>query len=161
MILFTWLCILSPIQMDQVFQVFLSAFLAQNRHTEQELKHYYYEKMVQRLNNPELFCGVFDKEQMVGFAIFEKWTEDSYYLAEMAVVPEYQQRGVGKQLVFSIFEKEASAKKIVLVTEEANHGSRAFYERIGFRASSFKHPNYPIGFTGYEYEKSLNRHWCN
>jgi ribosomal protein S18 acetylase RimI-like enzyme len=87
---------------------------------------------------------------MIGFAIFEKWGGQNYYLAEMAVLPEYQRRGIGKQLVFSIFDKDQAAEKILLVTEKSNTWSQSFYEKIGFKHSSFQHPDYPENFIGYE-----------
>ena len=80
-----------------------------------------------------------------------KWEGQSYYLAEMAVLPEYQCQGIGKKLVFSIFDKDPNAKKILLVTKKDNKGSQSFYEKIGFKHSSFQHPNYSKDFIGYEF----------
>ena len=96
---------------------------------------------------------VWDQDKLVAFAIFEKWEAQSYYLAEMAVLPGYQQKGIGKQLVFSIFAEDPEAKKILLVTEKNNRWAQAFYEKIGFKASPFQHPNYPKDFTGYEFNR--------
>lgn len=153
MILFNWLVLIAPTQIEQVFAVFLSAFLSQGRATTEQLSDYFNKKIIPRLEEGQLICSAFDDDRMVGFAIFEKWEGQSYYLAEMAVLPEYQHQGIGKQLVFSIFDKDQGTEKILLVTEKANKWSQSFYKKIGFKHSSFQHPDYPENFIGYEFSK--------
>ncbi len=150
-LLFIWLSFLSPFQQQQFQEVYLAAFEAQNRLSREVLLTYFHEKIVPRLQKDHLIHLAFDEEQMAGFAVFEKWEENIYYLAEMAVHPHYQNQGVGKKLVFSLFEKDPQAQKIVLMTETANVSTHKFYEHIGFQPSSFQHPDYPEGFIAYEY----------
>lgn len=69
----------------------------------------------------------------------------------MAVLPEYQRRGIGRQLVFSIFDQDQDVEKILLVTGKDNTSAHSFYEKIGFKPSSFLHPDYPENFIGYEF----------
>ena len=64
----------------------------------------------------------------------------------------YQRQGIGKNLIHALFDKYPKTKKIFLVTETANAWAQTFYERIGFKASAFIHPDYPENFTGYEYD---------
>lgn len=153
MLLFNWLLLITPIQTEQLFTLFLSAFLPQGRSTIEQLSNYFNKKIAPRLEKGQLIYAVFDNDRMIGFAIFEKWEEKSYYLAEMAILPEYQRRGIGKQLVFSIFDKDQSAEKILLVTEKGNREAHSFYEKIGFKSSSFQHPDYPENFIGYEFSR--------
>lgn len=150
MILFTWLLLITPIQTEELFEIFLSAFLPQGRSTAEQLSDYFNKKISPRFQNGNPIYVAFDNDKMIGFAIFEKWEGQDYYLAEMAVLPAYQRRGIGKQLVFSIFEKDQNAKKILLITEKGNTWSQSFYEKIGFKPSSFHHPDYPENFIGYE-----------
>lgn len=75
---------------------------------------------------------------MIGFAIFEKWEGPNYYLAEMAILPEYQKQGIGKRLVFSIFDRDETVQKILLVSEKGNTLAQSFYEKIRFRRSFFR-----------------------
>lgn len=140
-----------PIQTQSVINVFLSAFLPQGRFTAEQLAEYFNKKVIPRLEKGEFIYSAFDNDKMIGFAIFELWDDQSYYLAEMAVLPNYQRKGIGKQLVFSILQKDLAAKKILLVTEKANRWSQSFYEKIGFKRSSFQHPDYPENFIGYEF----------
>jgi ribosomal protein S18 acetylase RimI-like enzyme len=150
---------MSPIQREQLLDVFLSAFLPQARFTTEELSHYFNQKIVPRLEKGQLVHTVFDQDRVVGFAIFENWDEQSYYLAEMAVSPEYQRQGIGTKLVFSIFDQHPEAEKILLVTEKRNLWAQSFYEKIGFKRSSFEHPDYPEHFIGYEFDRlSLKAH---
>lgn len=152
MIFFTWLLLFTPIQKEQILEVMLSAFLPQERVSEEELVHYYHKKVIPRLDEGHETYVAYDKDKMIAYAIYQKWDADSYYLAEMAVASGYQGQGIGKKLVFSILEKEPSVKRILLVTESKNRWSQAFYKKIGFQPSSFRHPDYdPDEFIGFEY----------
>ncbi len=151
MILFTWLLLISPIETEQLSNVFLSAFLPQGRSNTEQLSSYFNQKILPRLEKKQLIHVACDKDKIIGFVIFEKWDIHSYYLSEMAVLPEYQRKGIGKKLVFSIFDKDQDAEKIILVTAKRNKWSQSFYEKIGFKHSSFIHPDYPENFIGYEF----------
>jgi len=153
MILLTWILLVTPPQTEQFLHVFLSAFLPQGRLNTLQLSSYFEKKIMPRLEAGQWSIVALDKDKIVGFAIYEKWDEKSYYLAEMAVLPEYQRQGIGKQLVFSIFDQDQDAEKILLVTEKGNQWSQAFYEKIGFKHSSFQHPDYPENFIGYEFHR--------
>lgn len=151
MIIFTWLVYLTTLQQQEIKEVFIKAFLPQKREP-LEAYHAYFEKgFIPRFEKGNLVNAAYSDDKMVGFAIFEKWDDQSYYLAEMAVIPEFQGQGIGKKLVFSILEKDPSINRILLVTEVKNVWSQAFYNKIGFIPSSFKHPDYPENFIGFEY----------
>jgi ribosomal protein S18 acetylase RimI-like enzyme len=151
MIIFTWLMLITSFQAQQLNDVFLSAFLPQARSSTEELSAYFNGKIVPRLEQTPLLLAAIDNGRIIGFALFEKWEDEGYYLAEMAVLPEYQGQGIGKKLVFSIFEKDPTTSHVLLITETANRWARGFYETIGFKLSSFRHPDYPENFIGYEY----------
>ena len=156
MILLAWLLLTTASQLEEILTVYLSAWLAQHRMTLEDLTSYFEEKMVPWIEGGGPLCVVLDQGRIVGFALFKKWDASSYYLSEMAVLPEYQQRGLGRKVVFSIFEKDPACQKIVLVTSRANTWSQAFYKALGFQASSFEHPDYsPQQFMGYEYLKNF------
>ena len=150
MIVFIWLLLTTPAQIEQLLDVFVSAFLPQQLFTSEQITTYFHKKIVPRLNqNHEIYCA-FDQDNIIGFAIFEKGENYTYYLAEIAVLPKYQHKGIGKHLVFSILEKDSNTKRIVLVTAENNTCAQSFYEKMGFKRSSFRHPDYPT-FLGYEF----------
>src|SRR5437867_1985234 len=101
MTILTWVLLTTPfLQTEQLLDVFLKAFLPQGRSNFEQLSNYFETKIKTRLNEKQLVLTVWDKDKIVAFAIFEKWEEYTYYLAEMAVIPEYQRQGIGKRLVF-------------------------------------------------------------
>ena len=154
MVILTWIWLINPIlQAEPILDVFLKAFLPQGRSNTKQLSDYFYEKITPRLEENQHVITAWDQNKLVAFAIFEKWEGESYYLAEMAVLPEYQGKGIGKKLVFSVFDKDQEIKKIVLVTRNDNKWSQSFYEKIGFKPSSFQHPNYPENFIGFEFNR--------
>ena len=130
----------------------MNAFLPHGRSTAEQLSDYYLRKIAPRLEKGQPIYAAFDQDRMIGFAIFEKWEGQNYYLAEMAILPEYQRQGIGKKLVFSILNRDDKAEKILLVTEKGNTSAQAFYEKIGFRRSHFRHPEY-TEFMGYEFSR--------
>jgi len=154
MILYSWIASIAPLQKEEIFDLFLAAFLPQGRSTKEHLTAYFNQKIAPRFEKGQPTYVAMDKEKIIGFALFQHWDESSYYLAEMALLPEYQGHGVGKKLVFSIFEKNPASKRILLITEKDNHSAQSFYKKIGFQHSSFIHPDYPENFTSYEYHLS-------
>jgi ribosomal protein S18 acetylase RimI-like enzyme len=144
---------MSSSQIKELFDVFLSAFLAQDRLTSESLTTYFHEKIIPRIKREDPLVVLLNQDKIIGFALFEKWGKSAYYLAEMAILPAYQRKGLGKKLTFSVFDKDPFIQKILLVTEIANTWAQAFYESIGFKRSCFVHPDYPIDFIGYEYAK--------
>ena len=154
MLMLSWLLLVTPLQTEQLYNVFMSAFLAQNRTNAEELSDYFYKKIMPRFETGHLLDIAIDDGRIVGFALFEKWEPQTYYLAEMAILPSYQRQGLGRKLIFSLFDKDPATQKILLMTERRNTLAQSFYENIGFKHSSFLHPDYPpADFTGYEYSK--------
>lgn len=77
---------------------------------------------------------------------------NSYYIVDMAVFPEYRGRGFGKQLL-ALAENDArdrGLEKISLIVFEQNSGAKQLYERSGFverrRVTVCPHPL--IHYTG-------------
>ena len=60
---------------------------------------------------------------------------DEYYLANMAVLPEFQGRGIGSALMADAEQKarRAGLKKCSLIVDLENPSARRLYERCGYR----------------------------
>lgn len=95
--------------------------------------------------------------QVIGFALFEERSVSDYLSAQLikiiegtavgsaeqnqirvlflAVAPEAQKKGVGKALLFAVFDHCPHIKKIYLTTsaDAFNKNAQGFYEHIGFR----------------------------
>jgi ribosomal protein S18 acetylase RimI-like enzyme len=60
-------------------------------------------------------------------------TADSISLHQIAIVPEYQGRGIGSAIVQSLIARaEVTGKPVHLSVFHANTGARRLYERLGF-----------------------------
>jgi ribosomal protein S18 acetylase RimI-like enzyme len=59
------------------------------------------------------------------------WLADSFEIAELHVHPEYQRRGIGRQLLFRLTEACAE-RTAVLSTMDAESPARRLYRRLGF-----------------------------
>lgn len=154
MIVYAWLYVVTAFQLAQIKDVFLAAFVPQQRLSYEQLVEYFDSAIPHKLASKPLLRVALDNDTIIGFALFEPWQDKAYYLAEMAVARDYQKKGIGKKLVFSIFEKDLDANKIVLVTAKNNVQAQNFYKAIGFEQSDFTHPSYPERFVGYEYARN-------
>ncbi len=54
---------------------------------------------------------------------------DCSYIADVAVHPDHQGRGLGQAIIRDLVERSASHKKIILY---ANPGTEGFYAKLGF-----------------------------
>jgi len=71
----------------------------------------------------------------------ESLEPDDYYVSNIAVLPEWRGRGLGKEILLAAAEeaRAAGARRIVLDVEGHNEAARAFYARLGFhRESEFR-----------------------
>lgn len=59
---------------------------------------------------------------------------DEAYLSILVVSPNSQQKGFGRKLAFSVFDKCPRIKKLYLITSDADANDKAqqFYEHLGF-----------------------------
>jgi ribosomal protein S18 acetylase RimI-like enzyme len=60
---------------------------------------------------------------------------DEYYLANMAVFPDFQGRGIGSGLLAHAESKarDAGLKKCSLIVDTENPSARRLYERFGYQ----------------------------
>ena len=91
-------------------------------------------------NPPDHYQTVFSNSRYVCFA-FEGSTlvaagraladgRDASYLADIVVHPDYQGKGLGKQIVQKLVDASRGHKKIILY---ANPGKEGFYQKLGFK----------------------------
>lgn len=95
--------------------------------------------------------------KVVGFVGF-KPTEQLYqiYISQLAVHPLYWQQGIGRWLVFSVFDIFDEVESLVVIPRRINAVARNFYQKLGFEQSSYMHPGYnPERYIGYEWMKSI------
>lgn len=81
MTIFVWLMLITPPQIENLREVFMSAFFAQNRLSHEGLTSYLNQKLIPRIEKGNYLQAAFYGDTIVGFAFYEKWAENTYYLA--------------------------------------------------------------------------------
>lgn len=79
--------------------------------------------------NSRYKCFVYDDAKMVGVGRAIADGIDISYLADVAIHPEYQGRGIGKAIVMRLVEFSKGHNKILLY---ASVGKEPFYAKLGF-----------------------------
>jgi ribosomal protein S18 acetylase RimI-like enzyme len=91
-----------------------------------------------------ILCGLFDVMRLSVRALsIAKGVEthrDEYYLANMAVLPDFQGRGIGSALLARAEQRaqEAGLVKCSLIVDTENPEARRLYERFGYRVDLTK-----------------------
>jgi ribosomal protein S18 acetylase RimI-like enzyme len=91
-------------------------------------------------------CFVFDGAQLVGVGRAVADGVDCSCLCDVAVHPEYQGIGLGKDIIAKLVGLSEGHKKIILY---ANPGKEGFYKKLGFKRMNtamaiFKNPEHAL-----------------
>lgn len=92
-------------------------------------------------------------DKIVGFLVIDiaKYPEE-IYLAQLAIDPAYQKRGIASSMIRNLFDQFSECARFVLITRCANEEARGLYKTLGFTPSSYMHEGYSREFfTGFEY----------
>lgn len=81
-------------------------------------------------SNSRYKCFIFDGSILIGAGRALADGLDCSYICDIAVHPEYQGAGLGKQIVQYLIDQSKGHKKIILY---ANPGKEGFYAKLGFK----------------------------
>ena len=81
-------------------------------------------------SNSMFRCFVYDDDRLIAAGRALADGVDVSYLADIAVHPEYQGRGLGKEIVLRLREVSKNHRKIILY---AAPGKDGFYLKLGFK----------------------------
>lgn len=81
-------------------------------------------------SNSRFICVVFDNGVLIGAGRALADGIDCSYICDVAVHPQYQGLGIGKEIVLRLVERSHGHRKIILY---AAPGKDAFYQKLGFR----------------------------
>ena len=81
-------------------------------------------------SNSRYKCFVVEDGSLIGAGRAVADGVDCSYLCDIAVHPEFQGRGLGREITMKLTALSAGHKKIILY---ANPGTESFYEQLGFR----------------------------
>ncbi|TEW44070.1 GNAT family N-acetyltransferase [Psychromonas algicola] len=78
-------------------------------------------------------CFLFSKGELVGVGRAMADGVDCSYICDVAILPQYQQSGLGKSIVSKLVELSKGHRKIILYSYP---GKEAFYKKLGFNRMS-------------------------
>lgn len=81
-------------------------------------------------SNSMFKCFVYDSGKLIGAGRALADGVDCSYICDVAVHPDYQGHGIGKELVTRLVELSKHHRKIILY---AAPGKESFYQKLGFR----------------------------
>ncbi len=84
-----------------------------------------------RMTSDVFLVAVLDRE-IVGFADFQPVSKGGAYLGALYVLPDHQDRGIGRLLLQRGIAAFPPGTEFTLRVENNNERARAFYERYGF-----------------------------
>jgi ribosomal protein S18 acetylase RimI-like enzyme len=87
------------------------------------------EKHKHAFHNSHAVVFVFDSEHLIGFGRVMSDGEYQAAIYDVAILPEYQQKGIGKQIISHLMDRTPGCNYILY----AAPGKEPFYEKIGFR----------------------------
>ncbi len=96
-----------------------------------------------------------DEDRLLGAATMQ-WRDDPCEIMELAIVPEEQSRGRGKQFVAWLMEeaRRRGKREMLVGTANSSISNVAFYQKCGFRMDSVRH-NYFRYYREPHYENGI------
>ncbi len=98
------------------------------------------EKLSRAFEQSLYLLGAFEEGNLVGFVRCIGDSEYILYVQDLIVKPSYYRQGIGKALMARVAEKYSSVRQFVLITDEDDEASNAFYRAIGLVKSGSRFP---------------------
>jgi ribosomal-protein-alanine N-acetyltransferase len=96
------------------------------------------------LAKPTSIClGAFEGEDLVGYVVNSRYV-DAWHIMNVAVDPEFQQRGIATRLLERLFEltRDDERRGYTLEVRVSNLAAIALYEKLGFDARGLRRGYY-------------------
>ncbi len=109
-------------------------------------KNYFFEELEHYKNGHLFWVEAFFNDRLVGWATFELEPNEpnAAYMNLLAVDPEYQQKGLGRYLTFSICSEDLfpDINAINLLIRKVNTEGYKFYYKLGFSDYEYQRDNF-------------------
>lgn len=100
------------------------------------------ESISAQLDKDVSYCAVaVDRERVVGYIAYEVILDEGS-LVELAVLPEYRRKGVGRQLVELMLTSCDAVRTVCLEVRASNTPAIRLYRAVGFREISVRRGYY-------------------
>ncbi|MBA3841828.1 MAG: ribosomal protein S18-alanine N-acetyltransferase [Actinobacteria bacterium] len=96
------------------------------------------------LAKPTSIClGAFEGQDLVGYVVNSRYV-DAWHIMNVAVDPEFQQRGIATRLLERLFEltRDDERRGYTLEVRVSNMGAISLYEKLGFDARGVRRGYY-------------------
>ena len=109
-------------------------------------------------NNFVTAKGIYLNNSILGVCVFHKLLDEAE-IRYLSIHPYYKRRGLGKNLIYKIFEecKNENIKRIFLEVSFENKQALSFYDFFGFKTISIRKKYYKDGSDALLKEKMLNK----
>lgn len=98
------------------------------------------DRLVRAFDHSQFILGAFDEDRLVGFVRCVGDSEFILYVQDLVVRPLYQRQGIGRELMRRASEKYPDARQFLLITDEGDEVSNAFYQSIGMTKDLGEYP---------------------
>lgn len=109
--------------MEEAYKIY------EENHWESYLHHK--DKLTRAFEKSLYIVGAFENDRLVGFARCVGDAEYILYVQDLIVKPEYQRKGIGKELMRLVSEAFPTVRQFVLITDADDKISNEFYQAIG------------------------------
>lgn len=120
MIKYSWKDDQSTIDWDELSELYRIAPLGEKRPDDLKIV----------FSNSKFKCFVFDNSKLIGVGRALADGVDCSYLCDVAIHPDYQGVGLGRDIIQKLINLSEGHKKIILY---ANPGKEGFYNKLGFK----------------------------
>lgn len=94
------------------------------------------ELLTEQVQNPDIYFAIARDGGAVAGVITAQKQDDAVVVGRLYVRPQYQRRGIGRQLLESSYNAFVDARTVRLTVEAENRKGVAFYAKEGFRETA-------------------------
>jgi ribosomal protein S18 acetylase RimI-like enzyme len=90
-------------------------------------------KLIRAFNNSLHIVGAFDNNKLIGFIRCVGDGEHIVVVQDLIIDPEYQRRGIGKDLLSKIMQKYSEVRSFMIITDIDDEVANKFYQSLSFK----------------------------
>jgi ribosomal protein S18 acetylase RimI-like enzyme len=97
----------------------------------------------------EYLTSIIECDGRTAGGLLLEWKPDSLYIHEIQLLPEYQSKGIGTEVIGKVIEQAAARRlPVTLSVVPANPRAQLLYERLGFEVTATEPPFIRMQYRG-------------